>query len=149
MSSKRARTTAHTPGTFTSYSRSRVISVVTQDTFRLQFLLRPVLFEREVIMSDLSPDLATIFTSRGWEPLLEELTLHSSLLVHEFYTNIHDVSGSNFRVFLRDRTVKITSDIILSLIHIPRVVHPPSRFCCALCAQICGQCRILLLYLWK
>lgn len=75
-------------------------------------------------MSDLSPDLDATFTSRGWEPLLVELTPHPSLLVQEFYTDIHDVSRSTFKVFLRGKMIKITPDVISSLVHTPRVVHP-------------------------
>lgn len=75
-------------------------------------------------MSNLSPDSTAIFTSWGWEPLFVELVPPSSLLIYEFYANIHDVSGSSFRVFLRYKMIKITIDVVSSFAHIPRVVHP-------------------------
>ncbi|XP_022871206.1 uncharacterized protein LOC111390401 [Olea europaea var. sylvestris] len=60
--------------------------------------------EREVTLSDLSPDVAAIFTSRGWESLL--------------------IGGSSFRVFLRGQTLRISPDVISCSIYVPRVIHP-------------------------
>lgn len=37
--------------------------------------------------------------------------------------NIHDNSGSSFGVFLRGQTIKITPDVISSIIHVPRIIH--------------------------
>lgn len=129
---KRARTTPSTPSASTSFNRTRYISAVALDVFGSRFSLRPVLFELEVIMSDLcevimsdlSPVLTAIFSTRGWKPLLVGLVYPLSLFVQKFYANIHDVSGSSFRVFLWGRVVKITLDFISNLIHIPRVICP-------------------------
>lgn len=111
-----------------------------------------------------------------------------NLLVPEFYVNIHDISRSIFRVFLRSMTVKVTPDVISSTIYIFHIVHPlfpylsantlpvnsliqstlfnsplegssiairtgsllmTTKFCCILCAQICGQDFTPLPCLWR
>lgn len=55
-----------------------------------------------------------------------DLTPLPTLLVQEFYTNIHEVCGTSFRVFLQGMTIRLSPDVISSTLHIPRVVHPIS-----------------------
>lgn len=95
-----------------------------------------ILVEHEVIFSYLSLDLVTIFTSRGWEPLLVELSLSPSFIVQEFCTNIHDISGSTFRAFLWDKTIKITPDASLVLFKIPGSSTTYSHICLLISSQL-------------
>lgn len=144
MLPKRARTSMQPSSRSISYSKSRFISSTAQDVIGSQFFY-PILVKRELILFYFSPDLATIFTTWGLEPLLVELNPSPSLLVQEFYANIHDISRSTFRVFLRGKTIKIILDVMSSTVYIPRVVHPLFPYLSidtlsdyALCAQICG-----------
>ncbi|XP_022873960.1 uncharacterized protein LOC111392799 [Olea europaea var. sylvestris] len=119
MARKRSRTSAQLASGSTSYSRSRFISATAQEVFTSQFSLLPVLMEREVILSDLPVDVAAIFVSRGWEPLLVGLTPPPPLLVQEFYVNIHEVDGSSFRIFLRGHSFRVTPSAVALALGIP------------------------------
>lgn len=81
ISPKRARTSVQASSGLTFYRRSKFISSIAQDVFGTQFSLCHVLVKREVIFYDLFPDLAAIFTLRGSEPLLVELSPPPNFLV--------------------------------------------------------------------
>lgn len=40
------------------------------------------------------------------------------------YANIHNISGSRYKVFIRGKTLKINLDVIFVIIHICWVIHP-------------------------
>lgn len=124
MARKRSRPSSQPASGSTSYSRSRFISATTQEVFTSQFSLRPVLMEREVILSDLPVEIAAILVSRGWEPLLVGLSPPPTLLVQEFYANINDIDGSSFRFFLRGHTFRVTPSALAKALGIPEITHP-------------------------
>ena len=58
--------------------------------FSENFFRRGIHSERQVVLSDFSDtDLPTIIYSRGWEPLCGILITCPSVIIQEFYSNIH------------------------------------------------------------
>lgn len=119
MARKRSRSSAQPASGSMSYSRSRFISATAQEVFTSQFSLRPVLVEREVILSDLPVNIAAIFVSRGWDSLLIGLSPPPPLLVQELYANIHDIDGLSFRVTLRGHSFRVTPSAVAHALGIP------------------------------
>ena len=78
-------------------------------------------------MSDFSDiDLPTVIHSKGWELLCDISVTCPSMLIQEFYFNMH---GFNYLVPLfvtsvRGTHIVVTLDIVSDLLHVPRVAHP-------------------------
>lgn len=89
MPPKCAKTTGKKFGGSISFDSSRFITSTAQEVFDSQFLSCSVLYKREVKLSKLPPHVASIFTSRSWEPIFYQLTSPSKLLSREFFANIH------------------------------------------------------------
>ena len=83
--------------------------------------------ECQVVLSDFfDTNLPTIIYSRGWESLCGISVTCPSLIIQEFYSNMH---GFNYFVsyfFTRVRGIRIvvTPDLISEVLHVTRVVHP-------------------------
>ena len=81
----------------------------------------------QVILSDFSDiDLPTVIHSKGWELLCDISVTCPSMLIQEFYFNMH---GFNYSVPLfvtsvRGTHIVVTLDIVSDLLHVPRVAHP-------------------------
>ena len=91
------------------------------------FSRRGVHSERQVILLDFSDtNLPTVIHSRGWESLYDIPITCPSVLIQEFYSNMH---GSNYSVPLfvtrvQGMRIVVTSDIVFDVLYVPRVVHP-------------------------
>lgn len=77
------------------------------------------------------------FLSRGWDPLLKQLTPPTETLVQEFYSGIHNVSGPvNFSVYIRGSIIDISPDSFAAAIGIPRVSLPIYPYATTNCSAI-------------
>ena len=82
--------------------------------------------ECQVILSDFfDTDLHTVIHSRGWESLCDVLVTCPSVLIHEFYSNMHgiDYSVPLFITRVRGTRIMVTLDIVFELLCVPRVAH--------------------------
>ena len=83
--------------------------------FLENFFRRGVHSERQVILSDFSDtDLPTVIHSRGWESLCEVPITCPSVLIQEFYSNMHgnDSSVPLFITRFRGTRIVVTPDIV-------------------------------------
>ena len=88
--------------------------------------------ERQVILSDFfDTDLPTIIHSRGWESQCDVLVTCPSVLILEFYSNMHGFHFSvpQFSTHIRGTHIVVTSDIVSDMLHVPRVAHPDYLGC--------------------
>ena len=78
-------------------------------------------------MSDFSDiNLPTVIYSRGWESLCDILVTCPSMLIQEFYSNMHglDTSVPLFHTRVRGTRIVVTLDIVSEVLHVSRVEHP-------------------------
>ena len=83
--------------------------------------------ERQVVLLDFSDtDLPTIIYSRGWESLCGILVTCPSMIIQEFYSNIHgfNISVPHFVTHVRGTHIVVTPDIVSKVLYVPRVAHP-------------------------
>ena len=86
--------------------------------------------ERQVFLLDFSnTDLPTIIYSKGWKSLCSILVTCPSVIIQEFYSNMHkfDYSVPHFFTCVQDTCIVVTPDLISEVLHIPRVKHPDYR----------------------
>ena len=82
--------------------------------------------ECHVIFSDFSnTDLPTIINSRGWESFCEIPVSCPSVIIHEFYSNMHgfDYSIPCFITFVQGIRIAVTSQLISDVLLTSRVSH--------------------------
>ena len=90
------------------------------------FSRRGIHSERQVILSDFSDiDLPTVTHSRGWGSLCGVPVTCPSVIIQEFYSNMHgfDYSIPLFVTCVRGIHMVVTPDIVSEVLHVPRVVH--------------------------
>ena len=83
--------------------------------------------ERQVVLLDFSDtDLPTVIYSRGWESLCGAPVTCSSMIIQEFYSNMHgfDYSIPQFVPCVRGVCMVVTSGIVSEVLHVSRVAHP-------------------------
>ena len=83
--------------------------------------------KRQVVLSNFfDTDLPTVIYSQDWESLCDIPVTCPSVIVQEFYSNMHrfDYSAPLFVTRVRGTCIVFTSDIISEVLHIPRVAHP-------------------------
>ena len=100
--------------------------------FLENFSWRGIQSERQVILSDFSDtDLPTIIYSQGWQSLCDILVTCPSMIIQEFYSNMHgfDTSIPHFITRIWGTRIVVTSDVISEVLHIPRAVHPDYPSC--------------------
>ena len=90
--------------------------------------------ECQVFLSDFSDtDLPTVIYSQGWESLCGIPITCPSMIIQEFYSNMHgfDTSVPQFVTRIRGTRIVITPDLISKVLHVPRVAQPdyPGRDC--------------------
>ena len=88
--------------------------------------------ERQVILSDFfDTDLPTIIHSRGWESLCDVPVTCPSVLIQEFYSNMHgfDYLVPPFVTHIWGTRIVVTPDIVSNVLHVPKVVHPNYPSC--------------------
>ena len=71
-------------------------------------------------------DLPTVIHSREWESLCDIPITYPSVLIQEFYSNMHgfDFSVPLFIIRVRGTCIVVTLDIVSNVLHVPRVEHP-------------------------
>ena len=101
-------------------------------TFFENFCRRGIHLECHVILSDFSDtNLPTVIHSMGWESLYDILVTCPSVIIQEFYSNMHGIDTSIPHFFSRVRGTRIivTSEIVSKVLHVPRVAHPDYPSC--------------------
>ena len=92
--------------------------------FLENFFRRGIHSEGQVVLSDFSDtDLPTIIYSRGWEPLCGILITCPSVIIQEFYSNMHafDYFVPHFITRVRNTRIVVTPNLISKVLHVPRV----------------------------
>ena len=95
--------------------------------FSKNFSRRGVHLERQVILSDFfDTNLPTVIHSRGWKSLCDILITCPSVLVQEFYSNMHgfDYSVPLFVTCVRGTRIMVTPNIVSNMLHVHKVAHP-------------------------
>ena len=88
--------------------------------------------ERHVVLLDFfDTDLPTVIHSRGWESLCDILITCPSVIIQEFYSNMHEIDTSvpHFISRVRGMQIIVTPEIVSEVLHIPRVAHPDYLGC--------------------
>ena len=79
----------------------------------------------------LDSDLPTIIHSKGWESLCDIPVTCLTVLIQEFYSNMHgfDFSVPLFSTRVRGTRIVVTSQLVANVLHVLRVVHPDYPGC--------------------
>ena len=88
--------------------------------------------ERRVILSYFSDiDLPTVIHNRGWESLCDVPVTCPSVLIQEFYSNMHGIDSSVplFHTCVRGTHIVVTSQLVANVLHVSRVEHPDYPGC--------------------
>ena len=99
----------------------------TKSDFFENFSRRGVHSERQVILSNFSNiDLPTVIHNKGWESLCDVPVTCLSVLIQEFYSNMHefDYLVPLFITRVRGMHIVVTLDIVSYVLRVPRVEHP-------------------------
>ena len=91
--------------------------------------------KRQVILSHFSDtDLPTVIHSRGWGSLCDILVTCPSVIIQEFYSNMHQIDTfvPHFFSRVRGTHIVVTPNIVSKVLHVPRVVHPNYPSCARL-----------------
>ena len=100
--------------------------------FLENFSRRGVHSECGVILADFAnTDLPTVIHNWGWESLYDIPVTCSTVLIQEFYSNMH---GFNFSVPLFSThiwgtLIVVTPQLVVNVLHVPRVEHPDYPRC--------------------
>ena len=100
--------------------------------FRRTFSQRGIHSECRVVLLDFSnTDLPIVIYSRGWESLCGVPITCLSVIIQEFYSNMHgfDYFVLHFVTRIRGMRIVITSEIVSEVLHVPRVAHPDYPGC--------------------
>ena len=95
--------------------------------FSEKFSRRGFHSESQVILSDFfDTDLPTVIFSRCWESLCGIPVTCPSVIIQEFYSNMHIFvySVPHFFTHVLGTCIVVTPDLISEVLHIPRVAHP-------------------------
>ena len=80
--------------------------------------------ERQAILSDFSDtDLPIVIYNRGWESFCDILVTCPSVIIQEFYSNMHgfDYSAPHFITHIRGMLIVVTLDIVSEVLRVSRV----------------------------
>ena len=92
--------------------------------FSENFSRRSIHSEHQVILSDFSDtNLPTIIHSRDQESLCDILVSYPSMIIQEFYSNMHgfDYSIPHFVTHIQGTRIVVTPDLISEVLHVLRV----------------------------
>ena len=92
--------------------------------FSENFSRRDIHSERQVILLDFSDtDLPTVNYSWVWKSLCDILVTCLSVIIHEFYSNMHgfEYSIPHFITRVQGMPIVVTPDIVSNVLHVPRV----------------------------
>ena len=94
--------------------------------FLENFSWRGVHSERRVILADFSyTNLPNVIHSRGWESLCDVLVICPSMLIQEFYSNLHgiDTSVPLFHTRIWGTRIVVTPQLVTDVFRVLRVKH--------------------------
>ena len=94
--------------------------------FLENFCRRGIYLERHVVLSNFSDiDLPTVIHSRSWESLCDIPVTCPSMIIQDFYSNMHriDTSVPHFFSCVRGTHIVVTPEIVSEVLHVPRVAH--------------------------
>ena len=76
-------------------------------------------------------DLPDVIHSRGWESLCDVLVTCPSVLIQEFYSNMHGLNSSVplFHTRIRGTHIIVTPQLVVDVLHVPRVEYPDYPGC--------------------
>ena len=76
-------------------------------------------------------ELPTIIHNRGWESLCDVSVICSTVLIQDFYSNMHgfDFSVPLFSTHVRGTCIVVTPQLVADVLHVPRVKHPDYPSC--------------------
>ena len=76
-------------------------------------------------------DLPTVIYSRGWESLCDISVTCPSVLIQEFYSNMHgfDFSVPLFVICVRGTCIVVTLNIVSDVLRVLRIEHPDYPGC--------------------
>ena len=92
--------------------------------FSENFSRRGVHLECRIILADFTDtDLPHVIHSRGWESLCDVPITCPSVLIQEFYSNMHgiDSSVSLFHTRIRGTRIVVTPELVSDVLRVPRV----------------------------
>ena len=98
-----------------------------QKAFSENFSWWDIHSECHVILADFADtDLPTVIHSWGWESLCDVPITCPSMLIQEFYSNMHgfDYSVPHFISRIRGTCIVITPQIVVNVLGVPRVEFP-------------------------
>ena len=94
--------------------------------FLENFSRRGIHSEHQVVLSNFfDTDLPTVIYSQGWESLCGIPVTCPSMIIQEFYSNMHrfDYSVPHFITYVQGTRIVVTLDIVSEVLHVPRVAH--------------------------
>ena len=100
--------------------------------FSENFSRRVVHLECRVILADfVDTDLPDVIHSQGWESLCDVSITCPSVLIKEFYSNMHglDYLVPLFHTCVRGTRIVVTPELVSNVLHVPRVEHPDYPGC--------------------
>ena len=76
-------------------------------------------------------DLPNVIHSRGWESLCDVPVTCTSMLIQEFYSNMHGIYSlvPLFYICVRGTRIVVTPELVSDVLHVPRVEHPDYPEC--------------------
>ena len=113
-------------------SHTRFCDEMAKLDFLENFSRNGIHLERQVIWLEFSDtDLPTVIHSRGWESLYGVPVTCPSVIIQEFYSNMHgfDYSIPQFSTHVRGIHVVVTPNIVSKVLYVPRVAHPDYLGC--------------------
>ena len=71
-------------------------------------------------------DLPNVIHSRGWESLCDVQVTCPSVLIQEFYSDMHGIDSSVplFHTLVQGTHIVVTPQLVADMLHVPRVEHP-------------------------
>ena len=94
--------------------------------FSKNFSQRGVHSERRVVLADFADtNLPDVIHSRGWESLCDVSVTCPSVLIQEFYSNMHGLDSSVplFNTRIRGTHIVVTPELVSDVLRVPRVEH--------------------------
>ena len=76
-------------------------------------------------------DLPDGIHSQGWESLCDVPITCPSVLIQEFYSNMHGLDSlvPLFHTHIRGTCIIVTPQLVVDVLYVPRVEHPDYRRC--------------------
>ncbi|KAL4598125.1 hypothetical protein ACB092_11G037000 [Castanea dentata] len=117
----------HTESASNDFDECRFHDLDAQTSYHGFFSKRRLYLERDVTLSELQfTCVPRVFESRGWISLTSGFPAPPTNLVHEFYSNIHDIKeDGSFSVMVRNISFEVTPTLVSAVLGIPRVLESP------------------------